>query len=674
MPQQHIYTSAPRGIVAGRSGHCTVARSAAMREALMLQLEKFSYYQHLSLSGGRERPIYSARIVDIRGTRYHVLSRIQDAGLDFTGRTNFIAHHLVFTPDEIRQFPSPPVILGHWPGWQKSWAKEPQLLENEDWTELAALAGKTSIPALTWQKVTGDSVNGFGLLESRAGATFRVDDVDDETVLQLMAESLELLEVRDARLDFRATAWNYTFTTSMQEQDNPADFKWRCIHTDNPAANRFATPDCKPLSAVRAIKWTGEETAFAREGRQAPRLISEPQDVRLTEGETARFAARADGLPAPAFQWYSVDRANNVKILPGETNPEFSVNNPPLGVSRYIVTATNSAGEVQSRVATLSVERKLRLTPARVEPVSTTPARAATGYVKSGDQIERQRRQIETEEAQEFFVKRLRRRKILGTVLSIILLAILVAAAVIKWGHGKKSEKETAAGQTISTNAPNPSQESSPGTNTTTQVTNTPASPTQVDPFYLPPPWTQNTIGGDGGKAFVLYDSTNDIFTLKGGGKKNEGANNNFFFVSRSCSRSFEFTARLSTTNIEAKSLPGIMMRTSTNADAPFVFIGLSLSNVNRTVDQVQRDLVGAKCAATKPQSVPADAPIYFRIHLQDKGCEGSFSIDGANWTSIGTTKINMPVTNYLVGFAICSGNNTNTISAEFDHYTITPK
>src|SRR5260221_1137273 len=114
MPQQLIYTSAPRGVVAGRSGHCTVARSAAMREALMLQLEKLSYYQHLSLSGGQERPIYSSRVVDIRGSRYHVLSRIQDAGLDFTGRTNFLAHHLVFAPEAIRQFPSSPIILRDW--------------------------------------------------------------------------------------------------------------------------------------------------------------------------------------------------------------------------------------------------------------------------------------------------------------------------------------------------------------------------------------------------------------------------------------------------------------------------------------------------------------------------------------------------------------------------------
>src|SRR5262249_50614308 len=156
MPQQLIYTSAPRGVIAGRSGHCTVARSAAMRDALMLQLEKLSYYQHLSLTGGRERPIYCCRILDLRGSRYHVLTRIQDAGLDFTGRTNFLAHHLVFAPEEIREYASPPIILQTWPGWVNAWNKDPELLENEEWSSLTTLP-YASMPAANWQQLTGDA-------------------------------------------------------------------------------------------------------------------------------------------------------------------------------------------------------------------------------------------------------------------------------------------------------------------------------------------------------------------------------------------------------------------------------------------------------------------------------------------------------------------------------------
>jgi len=429
MPQQLIYTSAPRGIVAGRSGHCTVARSASMREALMLQLEKFCYYQHLSLSGGQERPIFSCRIVDIRGTRFHVLSRIQDAGLDFTGRTNFIAHHLVFTPEEIRQFPTPPIILHDWPGWVKLWTKEPKLLENEDWAALTALAGKTNVPAQTWQRVTGDAVNGYGLLETRAGTSFRVDDQTDETVLELIAESLELLEVRDTRRDFRSGAWNYTFTTSMQEQDNPADFRWRCIHSDNPAANRFTTPDCRALSAVRATKWTGEETAFARSGRQAPQFVAEPQDSRITEGESVHFTAKAEGIPNPNYQWFSVDRANNGQVLPGETKPELVVSNPALGISRYVVNVANSAGNSQSRVATVSVEKKLKLAQVKSDAGTRTAAKGVS-YQKTEEEIERQRRRLEAEKAQEFFKKRRLRNQILVSILAIIFISV---ASVYAW-------------------------------------------------------------------------------------------------------------------------------------------------------------------------------------------------------------------------------------------------
>ncbi len=230
MPLQLIYTSAPRGVVAGRSGYCTVARSATLREAVMLQLEKWSHYQHLSLSGGQERPIHCCRIIDVRGTRYHVLSRIQDAGLDFTGRTNFIAHHLVFTPEEVREFPSPAVILRDWTGWANSWSQEPQILDTEDWSSLKALHQFGLLPAARWQQFTGDSANGYALLDCRSGIVLRVDGVSGEEVLGLIGESLELLELRDPSHDFRATRWQYTFTTSLQDQDNPADFRLRCFH------------------------------------------------------------------------------------------------------------------------------------------------------------------------------------------------------------------------------------------------------------------------------------------------------------------------------------------------------------------------------------------------------------------------------------------------------------
>jgi hypothetical protein len=452
MPQQLIYTSAPRGVVAGRSGHCTVARSAAMREALMLLLEKLSYYQHLSLSGGQERPIHCCRVVDIRGSRYHVLSRIQDAGLDFTGRTNFLAHHLVFTPEEVRQFPSPPVILRGWSGWVKSWPKEPQLLENEDWSGLAGLSASVSVPAQNWQTITGDATNGYGLLESRAGIAFRVDNLTEEQILLLFAESLELLELRDRRRDFRATAWQYTFTTSMQEQDNPADFRWRCLHSDNPASNLSAGPDCRPLSEVRALRVTGEETLLARSGRQPPRFVIQPRDVRSTEGETVRLLAKAEGVPAPSYQWFAVDRAGNGQVIANGTDAELVVQNPPLGLSRYIVRASNSQGDVTSEVATLSVEQKLRLSQSGpASDVRKSAKTSSPSYMKSAEDIERQRRRIEAEQAQILFQKRLRLKKILA-ICGVIL--VLAALGIVNWLRTPPQQPTLIRGGDGNTNSP----------------------------------------------------------------------------------------------------------------------------------------------------------------------------------------------------------------------------
>jgi hypothetical protein len=684
MPQQLIYTSAPRGIVAGRSGHCTVARSDLMREALMLQLEKLCYYQHLSLSGGQERPIFACRIVDIRGTRFHVLSRIQDAGLDFTGRTNFIAHHLVFTPEEIRQFPTPPVILRDWPGWVKSWTKEPQLLENEDWAELTALAGRTNVPAQTWQRVTGDAVNGYGLLEARVGASFRVDDQTDETILELLAESLELLEVRDTRRDFRTAAWNYTFTTSMQEQDNPADFRWRCIHSDNPTASRFTPPDCRALSAVRATKWTGEETAFARTGRQGPRFVAEPQDARITEGEAARFTAKAEGVPNPTYQWFSVDRANNGQVLPGETNPELAVSNPALGISRYVVSVTNNAGNVQSRVATLSVEQKLKLAQARVDTGSRATAKPALYNVKSGEDIERQRRRLESEEAQKIFQKRLRRNKILVTILSIVLIA---GAGVFVWKRfapkklsAKPPTELTSKKDGDKDSSPPPTPAAAPSTASTSQPASTQLaegkaasgeskpqaertinSPPPTE-FGLPNGWIEMAIG------YVSNRHTDYITNATEPARFELSGIANGFFTNRDdvwfvCKTNTETDFKVTLLKIDSDSAlrrSGIMIRESQKNDSRFLFVGTSPQNVIvcRRDGNVEFSEIRDKITPGKP--------IFLQFtHQKDNRVVPAYSLDNKTWKKFEDYSF-LANTQMIVGFALCSGDSSNRVKVRF--------
>lgn len=674
MPQQLIYTSAPRGIVAGRSGHCTVARSAGMRDALMLQLEKLSYYQHLSLSGGRERPICASRIVDIRGSRFHVLSRIQDAGLDFTGRTNFIAHHLVFDPQEIRQFATPPVLLRDWSGWVKAWTKEPELFEREDWQALATLATASNVPAQKWRQVTGDAVNGYGLLEARSGASFRLDDEADETVLGLFAESLELLEVRDPQRNFREAAWNYTFTTSMQEQDNPADFRWRCIHSDNPVAARFMPPDCRPLASVRAARCTAEEEAFARGGRLPPRLVEEPSDISIEEGESARLAVKAEGVPQPSYQWFCVDRADKGQPMPGETKPQVVLSNLTRGRSRFVVRVANDAGDLRSRIVVVSVEPKNEPLSIRRAPAAapSAPGNSTQIAAQEGDDDDLDESGAEPE------------RYISGWWLMVILIVALAGAGAWWWArHNPSPKPERGPGQTASpTNAtsqnsvaPPPSSAFSNDQLAPRQLADRQLPPGTPKPpvdsagdspppttFDLPSGWTRRPIGNVS-NPHAEYVPKWLRFDLSGVADGFSPKGDNVLFVSEA-NVTARFQATLQPLDIgSSASRCGIMMRESDKPNAPFLFIGASTDSVYIYSRDSQEKFLSTN------YSIPPAAQrrqMYFQFLQQQGRVVPAFSFDGypKNWLP-GDPGISSD-RQALVGLAICSGSPSNKVVAKF--------
>jgi hypothetical protein len=659
-----------------------------MRDALMLRLEQLSYYQHLSLTGGQERPIFTYRIVDIRGSRFHVLSRIQDAGLDFTGRTNFLAHHLALSPEEIRQFPTPPVILRDWPGWAKSWTREPTSLENEDWSALVSLAGKSSVPAQTWHRVTGDSVNGYGLLEARVGATFRVDDQMDETVLGLFAESIELLEVRDARRDFHAAALQYTFTTSMQEQDNPADFRWRCIHADNPAANRFAGPDCRNLSSVRAARSTEEEASFARTGRQAPSFVLEPQDIQITESGIARFLAKAKGIPNPAYQWFSVDRADNGQPLAGETNPELALPNPMLGKSRYVVQVSNCAGDAMSRVATLSVERKLHLAQASQ---SSQSHQFVSVHQKSASEIESQRNRLEAEEAERLFHRSQRRKRRL-TICSLTLALVLIAiACVILMNPTLRSNfrnhlaairqslpgspnvaaatrglspahKEIRSSQPSDTNTNNSAGMATSPTNYEGLTSTNDVHAEQTGTFGgfspLPEGWNKMDIETTKASFDPLYGEEPTVgFKLSAVAKGFATNGDSTLFLCKT-NAGKDFIADLLSITGTTSSVCGIMVRESKEANSPFLFLGASSSNIY-VYQRYDPGRKGKPSFRFKPVELPTNkvgSPIFLKFTFTGDFIFPVYSFDATNWPETQFLDYDI-LTNGMgwVGFAVSS-------------------
>ena len=672
MPQQLIYTSAQRGIVAGRSGYCTVARSALMREALMLQLEKLSYYQHLSLTGGQERRISACRIFEIRGTRYHVLSRIQDAGLDFTGRTNFIAHHLVFTPEEIRQFASPPVILAKWSGWQTTWTKDPANLENEDWGNLSGLASVASVPAQTWQNLSGEAANGYGMLEIRVGSSFRVDNISEEQILALFAESLELLELRDPRRDHCVTAWQYTFTTSMQEQDNPADFKWRCIHADNPASTRFTGPDCRNLTDVKVIRVTNEEKSFAQLGRQAPRITVQPHDLHLKEGEAALLAVRAEGVPTPRYQWYAVDKSGAGQIIPDATGPELNLQNPPFGVSRYVVQVVNTVGEVTSEVAKVECEKKIRLaTPAAQSVAPSQPA--DLGYDPDYEaRRDNQRMRYQQEEAnRENKSRRIWSRIV--TILGLVVLAVLIATGVVVWRKGRMEGLPQA--QLISKASPteaelqnggivapttNPPQQGAHKTMSKPEEQSKPISSQGViafDEVPLTGGWSKIEIGKVESTHVYQLKGLNYFQIITSSGNFKDAQDNVVFVYKTNQDKSFNAKISLDATN----GVSGIMMRESLVNDAKFLFIGAT----HQKVYVYKRGGKGVETTSVDYTNIHENINLEIRLNEKDGKWEAGYSTDFVKIVPVKKSEVHLG-TNTVVGFTQAYGVSNSPANAKF--------
>ena len=96
--EELIFTSSERGLQIGKSGFCTVASTPDMAPNLMRMLESLSGYRHLFTPGSPEAAknpvVYSFLQVKVGGEQKHVLSRVTDAGIDYSGRSNKLAHHI----------------------------------------------------------------------------------------------------------------------------------------------------------------------------------------------------------------------------------------------------------------------------------------------------------------------------------------------------------------------------------------------------------------------------------------------------------------------------------------------------------------------------------------------------------------------------------------------------
>lgn len=246
-----IFTSAPRALSGSRTGFCTVARSSGMSEKLAAAVEKCGAYEHDKMRG---HPVFSHRKLMFANSVYHVLTRLSDAGADYTNRSNYIADHIVLSQDEAALLPSPAQAMLQRDDWHESWDSEPRWLGD---VKISGQDQAYAPPSRRWREAFGDE-GAAALLLGDPPAIF-ASPGDGKRLLELFAES-------SALLPDPARAWDYAFTTSLGRGEQPSDYSWRA--EVSPSADRMASlPGAVNLVSMSAP--AAPDTPAARYARTA---------------------------------------------------------------------------------------------------------------------------------------------------------------------------------------------------------------------------------------------------------------------------------------------------------------------------------------------------------------------------------------------------------------------
>ncbi|MEI6817982.1 MAG: hypothetical protein WCL19_00125 [Verrucomicrobiota bacterium] len=228
MAQQLVYTSAGKLLDAGRSGFGTVARSKSLSPLLVSAIERVSQFANIR-GTERSRVIFVHRRIVAANNRVHLISRIADAGADYTGRTNHIAHHLIVSQEEMNHAAArgitPADILMQFP-WLQRWEGAPKFFGPEEDVPLERAiqpSGRISARA-AWTQLTGNPSHARLLAwegAPRNGVLLVPRGADP---LALLAEALA---------EFGPQSWSRTFTTNLETTDEMADFDWVVSSPEN---------------------------------------------------------------------------------------------------------------------------------------------------------------------------------------------------------------------------------------------------------------------------------------------------------------------------------------------------------------------------------------------------------------------------------------------------------
>ncbi len=210
-----VNTSLPNGLIPGTHGFATVALTKGTPDVLRMRFESFCAYKHRTGAHDatyvKENPVNWFHVVLPQGE--HVLGRVAPEKFDYTGRTNRLAHLLVFPKGEMPPIGGASVLQKEMNRFTAPWSGEARWLE-PDKRSLGRLRLEMSpkhADAPAWRAMFGES-NGLNLAKgfarqlaknmSSGGRTIyfktsTMHDVDGTKLLALFADLVDLLPIAD---------------------------------------------------------------------------------------------------------------------------------------------------------------------------------------------------------------------------------------------------------------------------------------------------------------------------------------------------------------------------------------------------------------------------------------------------------------------------------------------
>jgi len=290
MIQELLYTSAPRGLKPGSRGFCSVLSTQGMSAPIAVALEGLSGYRPLFAATDprhASNPVVHSHVAfSVGGRRVNVLSRIADYGLDYTQRSNKLAHHVIVDPEN--QSPAGPAwLLARSELMRSTWDGEPRIVPLRQSAPMGDVA-----PAVCtqWKKVTGDAgwagVLAEAYLKDPQRMAFLICPVGLDP-LPLIAEAIALLP--------KERRWDVTFSTYFTSAPQNVTCAWRCLIDGTPEVHqsrRYVQALRLNLIEPLAPATGGPLIELARTGRMPMSAVQ-----RTTSRDAA--SAALDDLPPP---------------------------------------------------------------------------------------------------------------------------------------------------------------------------------------------------------------------------------------------------------------------------------------------------------------------------------------------------------------------------------------